>query len=72
MAVMILNLFFQFKNLTLLKKSFPRVFLAKRAFHCVKNVQIRSFFWSVFSCIRTKYGDLLCNSVRIGVALRNH
>ena len=21
--------------------------------HCVKSVQIRSFFWSVFSCIRT-------------------
>ena len=25
--------------------------------HCVKSVQIRSFFWSVFSCIRTKHGD---------------
>ena len=24
--------------------------------HCVKRVQIRSFFWSVFSCIRTEYG----------------
>ena len=24
-------------------------------FHCVKSVQIRSFFWSVFSCIRTEY-----------------
>ena len=24
--------------------------------HCVKNVQIRSFFWSVFSRIRTEYG----------------
>ena len=24
--------------------------------HCVKCVQIRSFFWSVFSCIRTEYG----------------
>ena len=24
--------------------------------HCVKSVQIRSFFWSVFSHIRTKYG----------------
>ena len=33
--------------------------------HCVKSVQIRSFFWSVFSCIRTKYGDLLRKSVRI-------
>ena len=26
--------------------------------HCVKSVKIRSFFWSVFSCIRTEYGDL--------------
>ena len=25
--------------------------------HCVKSVQIRSFFWSVFSCIWTEYGD---------------
>ena len=23
--------------------------------HCVKNVQIRSYFWSVFSCIWTQY-----------------
>ena len=23
--------------------------------HCVKSVQIRSFFWSAFSCIRSKY-----------------
>ena len=27
-------------------------------FHCVKSAQIRSFFCSVFSCIRTEYGDL--------------
>ena len=26
-------------------------------FDCVKRVQIRSFFWSVFSCIRTEFGD---------------
>ena len=25
----------------------------------MKSVQIRSFFWSVLSCIRTEYGDLL-------------
>ena len=31
-------------------------------FHCVKGVQIGSFFWSVFSCIRTKYRDLLRKS----------
>ena len=30
--------------------------------HCVKSVQIRSFFWSVFSCIRTEYGHLLRKS----------
>ena len=28
---------------------------------CMKSVQIQSFFWSVFSRIRTKYGDLLRN-----------
>ena len=27
-------------------------------FHCVKSVQIRIYFWSVFSRIRTEYGDL--------------
>ena len=26
--------------------------------HCVKSVQIRSFLWSVFSRIRTKYGEI--------------
>ena len=30
--------------------------------HCVKSVQIRSYFWSVFSCIRTEYGDLRSKS----------
>ena len=33
--------------------------------HCVKSVQIRSFFWSVFSCIWTEYGDLLRTSVHV-------
>ena len=27
--------------------------------HCVKCVQIRSFLWSVFSHIRTEYGEML-------------
>ena len=27
--------------------------------HCVTSVQIRSFFWSVFSSIRTKSGEIL-------------
>ena len=26
--------------------------------HCVKSVQLRSFFWSVISCIRTEYRKL--------------
>ena len=26
--------------------------------HCVKNVQIRNFFWSVFSCIWTEYRNV--------------
>ena len=26
--------------------------------HCVKSIQMWSFFWSVFSRIRTEYGDL--------------
>ena len=30
--------------------------------HCVNSFQIRSYFWSVFSCIWTKYGDLLRKS----------
>ena len=30
--------------------------------HCVKSAQIQSFFWPVFSCIRTEYGDLNCKS----------
>ena len=30
--------------------------------HCVKNIQIRSYFWSVFSYIRTEYSDLQENT----------
>ena len=30
---------------------------------CVKSIQIRSFFWSVFSCIRTEYGHLWSTDV---------
>ena len=30
--------------------------------HSVKRVQIRSYFWSVFSCIRVEYGDLRSKS----------
>ena len=27
--------------------------------YCMRSVQIRSFFWSVFSRIRTEYGEIL-------------
>ena len=30
--------------------------------HCVKSVLMRSYFWSVFSCILTEYGDLQSKS----------
>ena len=31
--------------------------------HCMESVQIRSFFWSIFSCIRTEYSvNLLIQS----------
>ena len=29
---------------------------ATNNFHCMKSVQIRSYFWSLFSSIRTEYG----------------
>ena len=29
---------------------------------CMKSVQIRSFFWPIFSRIRTEYGDLQSKS----------
>ena len=33
--------------------------LGKCVSHCMKSVQIRSFFWSVFSWIRTEYEEIL-------------
>ena len=34
--------------------------IIKIGIHCVKRVSIRSYFWFVFPCTRTEYGDLLC------------
>ena len=34
--------------------------------HCVKSVPMRSFFWSVFSRIRTEYGEILVFSPNVG------
>ena len=38
--------------------------------HCLKGVQIRSFFWAVFSRIQTEYGEIGLNTERYGVTLR--
>ena len=32
--------------------------MARPCSHCVKSVQIRSFFWSVFSHVRAEYGEV--------------
>ena len=29
--------------------------------HCVKSIQIRSFFWSIFSCIRTRKNSVFAH-----------
>ena len=34
--------------------------------HCVEGVQIRSFFWSIISCIRTECSNLLRKSSNTG------
>ena len=34
---------------------------------CVKSVQKWSFFWSPFSCVRTKYGNLLRKSLYLDI-----
>ena len=39
-------------------KLFPRL-----AIHCVKIFQIRIYFWSAFSCIRTEYGQEITPSL---------
>ena len=39
--------------------------------HCVKSVQIRSFFSSVFYCIWSQYGDLLSKSPYSGQMQQN-
>ena len=31
------------------------VYQKENTAHCVKSVQIRSFFWSAFSCIQSEY-----------------
>ena len=45
------------KNLLLIKAKIKE-FLFYNSPNCVKSVQIRSFFWSAFSHIRTEYGEI--------------
>ena len=61
---------FDKKVLTLIQSYFlnRHQIIIKICDHCVKSVPMRSYFWFVFSCTRTKHGDLLCKflySVRI-------
>ena len=37
--------------------------------HYVESVQIRSYFWSKISCIRTEYGDLLTDLFLVHIFL---
>ena len=50
------------KIITFGVKCFVRYSRHVHYLHCVKNVQILIYFWSVFSCIRTEYGDLRSKS----------
>ena len=45
----------QYKGFMLQLHTRERV-IAYRRFHCMKSVQIRSHFWSIFFCSRTEYG----------------
>ena len=45
-------------QLSLWKTTFKKIEIWKDM-HCVKSVRIRSFFWFVFSHIRTEYGEIL-------------
>ena len=47
------------RNSRTLRESCPKLAISLASFHCVKGVQIPSFFWSVFSRIHSdteKYG----------------
>ena len=49
-------------ELTYLSRNTPASAVNYDILHCGNSVQIPSFFWSVFSCIRTEYWDLLRKS----------
>ena len=56
---MIFHALQQKANVVVCSKDTDVLDLMVSVYHCVKSVQIRSYFWSVFSCIRIEYGDLL-------------
>ena len=39
-------------------KSISAFFVVNQTYHCVKCIQVWSFFWSAFSHIRTEYGEI--------------
>ena len=45
--------------LIFLLQKLMKIFIYCTIFHCVKSVQIGSFFWSAFFRIRIEYGEIL-------------
>ena len=52
-----------FENVTRNLENFHQS--SRKGSHCLKSIQRRIFFWSVFSSIWTEYGDKSLYSVRI-------
>ena len=50
--------FVSYLNTQIWLKNSELLFTCPLRVRCVKSVQIRSFFWSVFSRIRTEYGKI--------------
>ena len=55
----------EFRISSIFLKKLPQIDNCINVNHCVKSVQIRSYFWSLFSCIRTEY-----SVIRYSVSLR--
>ena len=53
-----MQVFGHFSRSKLLSITFSYLLQRTPNYHCVKSVQMRNFFWSAVSCIRTEYGDL--------------
>ena len=44
-------------------------FKTKAGLHCLKSLQIRSYFWSLFSRIRTEYGEI--RSIEVSLRIQS-